>query len=98
MSSEPSKMNANYDSTMGSVKEQAGNLLGNESLKHSGTQQHASGEAEKKAATAKQYGEGAVDNVAGKVQNIGGAVTGDKGQQAEGAARENKGDTKREFA
>lgn len=31
-------------------------------------------------------------------QNVGGAVTGDKQKQAEGAAREEKGDTKRDFA
>ena len=96
--SEPSKTNAQYNSTVGSIKETLGGAVGAEGLHRSGKEQHASGEAEHKAATAKQYGEGAVDSVAGKAKNIGGAITGDKSTQAEGAAREEKGDAQRKFA
>ncbi|EIM19815.1 hypothetical protein WALSEDRAFT_48524 [Wallemia mellicola CBS 633.66] len=90
MSGEPSKFNANYDSITGNLKESAGNILGYESLKESGAKQHASGEAEKQAATAKQYTEGATEGVQAKAQNVFGAVTGDKEQQAKGAAKETK--------
>ncbi|TIA90954.1 hypothetical protein E3P99_01317 [Wallemia hederae] len=98
MSSDPSKTNAQYNSTVGNVKQAAGDLVGAEGLAKSGKDQHNQGEVERKEAEAKQYGEGAVDSVAGKAKNIGGAITGDKSKQAEGAAREEKGDTKREFA
>ncbi|TIB80024.1 putative quinone oxidoreductase [Wallemia mellicola] len=98
VSGEPSKFNANYDSITGNLKESAGNILGYESLKESGAKQHASGEAEKQAATAKQYTEGATEGVQAKAQNVFGAVTGDKEQQAKGAAKEDKAEAKRNFA
>ncbi|TIB80045.1 hypothetical protein E3Q22_02170 [Wallemia mellicola] len=98
MSTDPSKTNAQYNSTVGSGKEFIGNTIGSQDLSKSGKEQHAQGEAERKEAEAKQYGEGLVDSATGKAKNIGGAITGDKDQQARGAAREQKGETKRDFA
>ncbi|TIB42155.1 hypothetical protein E3P86_00488 [Wallemia ichthyophaga] len=98
MSSDPSKTNAQWNSTVGTAKESLGNAVGSEDYSKAGKEQHAKGEAERKEAEAKQYGEGMVDSAAGKIKNVGGAVTGDKQKQAEGAAREEKGDTKRDFA
>ncbi|TIB66868.1 hypothetical protein E3P77_01987 [Wallemia ichthyophaga] len=89
MSSDPSKTNAQWNSTVGTAKESLGNAVGSEDYSKAGKEQHAKGEAERKEAEAKQYGEG---------MNVGGAVTGDKEKQAEGAAREEKGETKRDFA
>ncbi|KAH9814380.1 putative Hmp1-mismatch base pair and cruciform DNA recognition protein [Melampsora americana] len=86
-SNEPSKLSGNYNSIVGGLKEQVGSALGNQNLQTSGSEQKATGDAEYKAAQAEGYVEGTKDRVGGKVDNILGAVTGDKSKQLDGQAR-----------
>jgi len=58
MSNEPSQLNGNIKSTIGTLEEQAGNLTGSKEWQASGKQRHAEGEGEAKAAQAKAYAEG----------------------------------------
>lgn len=68
MSTDPSKTNASWNSTVGTAKESVGNVIGSEDLSKTGKEQHAQGEVERKEAEAKQYGEGLVDSATGKVK------------------------------
>ena len=97
-SSDPSKTNAQWNSTVGNIKESTGNIFGSKDLSDTGKKQHEEGEVERREAEAKQYGEGLVDSAKGKVQNVGGAISGDKNEQAKGNVREESGKAKREFA
>ena len=68
----------------GTVVETVGDVTGATSWSESGKQEHATGEAEYKAAQAKGYVEGLSDNVRGKKDTIVGAVTGDRQQETSG--------------
>jgi uncharacterized protein YjbJ (UPF0337 family) len=59
-------------------------VTGAKSWTESGSQEHASGETEYKAAQAKGYAEGLKDNISGKKDTIVGAITGDRQQQTTG--------------
>jgi len=59
-------------------------MMGVDSWKQSGKEEHAAGEAEISAAKAKGHAEGTFDRLAGKKDSIVGAVTGDRGQEASG--------------
>ncbi|KAL1666190.1 hypothetical protein GGF50DRAFT_113438 [Schizophyllum commune] len=83
-SNEPTKSNGQYHSTKGNIVEAIGNMTGATEWQRSGAEEHAAGEAEYKAAQAKGYAEGLQDQVTGYAKNIGGALTGDNSQQAEG--------------
>ncbi|KAJ3858928.1 hypothetical protein EV359DRAFT_68602 [Lentinula novae-zelandiae] len=95
-SSEPSKANAQYNSTMGTAKEVFGNTIGGDSWTQAGKEQHAQGEAEYKAAQAKEYANGTIDRAGGKIDSVVGALTGDKQQQLAGTARHDKGELQQE--
>ncbi|RDB26952.1 hypothetical protein Hypma_004993 [Hypsizygus marmoreus] len=96
-SGEPDKTTGQYHSTKGNVVEGIGNLTGATSWQESGKQEHASGEAEYKAAQAQGYVQGTADRVGGKKDTIVGAVTGDKSQEAQGNVRRDKGETQQEI-
>ncbi|MBW0514446.1 hypothetical protein O181_060599 [Austropuccinia psidii MF-1] len=96
-SNEPSKLNANYNSLVGGIKEQVGAATGLNDLQSSGVQQKSQGDAEYKAAQAQGYAEGAVDRVSGKIDNVVGAVTGDKTKQLSGQARNEHGAAQQEL-
>ncbi|GAA5999208.1 CsbD family protein [Rhodotorula paludigena] len=90
-SNEPSKANANYDSTVGSIKATVGDVTGITSLSQSGNEQRAAGDAEYKLAQAEGYGQGTADRIGGKIDRVVGAATGDKAKEAQGLAQEEKG-------
>ncbi|SNX81828.1 probable Hmp1 - Mismatch base pair and cruciform DNA recognition protein [Melanopsichium pennsylvanicum] len=95
--SEPSKMNGNYNSVAGTVKETIGNALGSADWQKAGKEQHAQGETEIKAAEAKGYAEGTKDQVSGKFDNVVGSITGDKSKEMSGKAQEEKGKAQKEI-
>ncbi|KAH8917315.1 hypothetical protein BT69DRAFT_1248954 [Atractiella rhizophila] len=90
-SNNPSKSNANWNSTVGSAKETFGNMTGASSWEQSGAEQRSRGDAEYKAAQAKGWTEGVGDRIGGKKDNVVGAVTGDKSQEMTGRAQHDKG-------
>ncbi|KAE8211470.1 hypothetical protein CF327_g4779 [Tilletia walkeri] len=98
MSSEPSKVSGQYNSAVGSAKETVGNLTGATSWTQAGQEQHAKGEAEIKAAQAKQYADGLSNQVSGKVDNVVGSLTGDDSKKASGKIQEQAGKAQKETA
>ncbi|CAD6886972.1 unnamed protein product [Tilletia controversa] len=98
MSNEPSKVSGQYNSAVGSAKEAVGNVTGASSWTQAGQEQHAKGEAEIKAATAKQYADGVSNQVSGKVDNLVGTVTGDDSKKASGKAQEQAGKLQKDTA
>ncbi|KAJ3847584.1 mismatched base pair and cruciform DNA recognition protein [Lentinula lateritia] len=95
-SSEPSKLNGQYNSTMGTAKEAFGNAVGGDSWTQAGKEQHVQGEAEYNDAQAKEYANGTIDRVGGKIDSVVGAVTGDTQQQIAGNVRRDKGQVQQE--
>ncbi|KAL8287359.1 hypothetical protein RQP46_003811 [Phenoliferia psychrophenolica] len=67
MTTEPSKTSGTYNSVVGGVSETLGNLVGSAGIAQSGKDQKASGDAEYKAAQAKEYVDATADRVTGKV-------------------------------
>ncbi|KAF7319217.1 hypothetical protein HMN09_00259000 [Mycena chlorophos] len=96
MSSAPSQANGQMHSVKGTVVETIGNATGSESWKTSGKEEHAQGEAEVKAAQAKEYTGGAMDRAQGKFDAVVGAVTGDKTKQASGNIQDSAGQARME--
>jgi uncharacterized protein YjbJ (UPF0337 family) len=64
---------------------------------HSFQEEHAAGEGEYKAAQAEGYVEGTADRIGGKKDNVIGALTGDKFQQAQGNMKHDKGQAQQEI-
>ena len=79
-----SKTSGKFHSAKGAVLEAVGETTGSKSWTESGKKEHASGEAEVKAAQAKGYAEGTLDVLGGKKDTVVGAVTGDRQQEASG--------------
>ncbi|KAJ2928243.1 hypothetical protein H1R20_g8858, partial [Candolleomyces eurysporus] len=97
MSSDPSKTSGQFHSTKGTVKESLGNVFGSTNLQQKGKTEHAAGETEYNAARAQGYAEGTGDRITGKKDQVVGAVTGDRSQEASGNLRQDKGEAKQDI-
>lgn len=64
-SNEPSQLSGQFHSAKGNVVDAIGNATGSTEWQKSGKEEHAAGEGEIKAAQAKQWAEGAADQVSG---------------------------------
>ncbi|KAF9219149.1 hypothetical protein BS17DRAFT_434881 [Gyrodon lividus] len=93
---QPSKVSGQLHSVKGTVVETIGDLTGMQSWTQGGKEEHASGEAEYKAAQAKGYVEGVTDRAGGYKDSVLGAVSGDKAKQATGNVRNEKGQAQQE--
>ncbi|KAK9803555.1 hypothetical protein WJX73_009114 [Symbiochloris irregularis] len=80
----------------GQAEKLVGDVTGANDWKASGEKHIAEGNSEVKAAQAKGYAEGTKDRVHGKVQELGGKITGDNSKEAEGKARNTAGDLKQD--
>ncbi|KAF5335505.1 hypothetical protein D9611_012227 [Ephemerocybe angulata] len=94
--SSPSKTSGAFHEAKGNVKESIGSTFGSANMQQKGAAEHHAGEAEKNAARAQGYAEGAGDRVTGKKDQVIGAVTGDRSQEAAGNLRQEKGDKKQD--
>ncbi|KAI5481115.1 hypothetical protein MNV49_005550 [Pseudohyphozyma bogoriensis] len=92
----PSKLNAQVNTTVGGVRETVGEQMGWQDTQKAGMEQKAMGDAEYKDAQARGYVQGTKDRVEGKIDNVIGAVTGDSEQQLSGKARTEKGATQQQ--
>ncbi len=81
-------MSGRVDELKGSVKEAAGDALGNERMQAEGKAQRLSGEAEREAS-------GARDQLAGNVKRGAGELLDDERMEAEGEAQRHKGEAQR---
>ncbi|KAK4702016.1 hypothetical protein P7C70_g4205, partial [Phenoliferia sp. Uapishka_3] len=70
MTAAPSKTSGTYNSVVGGIGETIGNAIGSTQISQSGKDQKASGDAEYKAAQAKEYVDATADRVAGKVSSF----------------------------
>ena len=68
------------------MKETLGNTFGSANLQQEGAAEHRAGQAEYDAARAQGYAEGTGDRVTGKKDQVVGAVTGDRSQEAAGGS------------
>lgn len=95
MSEKPSKMNGAGEQILGSAKSVVGSVTGNETIKQSGDEQSAKGDAEYKMAQGKQSAEAKKESVEGAArEHIGGLFSDD--QKAKGKAEQKKADAKEE--
>ena len=79
-----SKVSGQLHSVKGTAVETVGSMTGSTDWQQAGKQEHASGEAEYKAAQAEGYAEGTTDRLRGKKDSVVGSVTGDKKQEVQG--------------
>lgn len=90
-SAAPSKTNANWNSVVGGIKEEAGNLVGNSSIANSGAEQRQAGQTEYEAAKAGEYLQGVGNTVRGKVEGAVSKAVGDQNAQLHAQQLEQKG-------
>jgi uncharacterized protein YjbJ (UPF0337 family) len=95
--SAPSKTDAKKDQFVGNVKENAGSLVGNESLEAKGKAQNAEGNTQETAAKVSGFVQGVTDQVSGAVKGAYNSVTGNTGDEAANKVQEKKGDAQKSF-
>lgn len=71
-----------WDQTIGSVKEAAGNLLGSENLRQQGRDQNRAGQEQEAKGQLSDLGQGISDRVGGAIGGTYASLTGDKTAQA----------------
>eukprot|EP01103_Thecamoeba_quadrilineata_P002469 TRINITY_DN12423_c0_g1_i1.p1 TRINITY_DN12423_c0_g1~~TRINITY_DN12423_c0_g1_i1.p1 ORF type:complete len:107 (-),score=31.46 TRINITY_DN12423_c0_g1_i1:116-415(-) len=91
MSSEPSKVHGTTESVIGTIKENAGYVIGNEKLEAEGKAQKLAGDAEYKAAQAVQAAEAKTDRVVGATKETVGSLLGNESLEAKGKAQNAEG-------
>ena len=83
--------NANWNTSVGALKQSVGETVGISSLASSGREQKAAGDAEHAAAEAQEMAESAGEAIKGKANQVFGALTGDNELEAAGRAQHEKG-------
>ncbi|KAK9827665.1 hypothetical protein WJX81_005162 [Elliptochloris bilobata] len=89
---EPSKVGGKVDAAIGTVKENAGKLVGAHQTEGEGAAQRAHGNAEHDTAKAKGYVEGASDSLVGGIKKNVGKLFGNSETEAKGTVQEKRGD------
>ncbi|ORX92505.1 DNA binding protein [Basidiobolus meristosporus CBS 931.73] len=87
-------INANLKSAGGAIKENLGNMMGNEQMQAEGKADRASADAEYKGAQAQGYAQGAGEKIKGNIKDTVGGALGNEQMQAEGKAGATKGDAR----
>lgn len=80
-----------YNETVGAIKETYGQAVGSSSIEQAGRDQAAQGEVENTAVQAKAYADATAERVGGKLERLGGALSGDVEQQKAGEVKEAAG-------
>ncbi|KIV97136.1 hypothetical protein PV10_00922 [Exophiala mesophila] len=83
-----------WDQTVGSMKEAAGNLIGNENLKQQGREQNMQGQGEEAKGQLTDLGQGISDRVQGTMGSAVAGLTGDREAQAKYADQHDEGKTR----
>lgn len=94
---DPSRTDAKKDQFIGSVKENAGAAVGNESLEARGKAQNNAGDVQETAANVQGYVQGAVDQVAGAVKGAYNSLTGNTADEAANKVQQKKGEAQKEY-
>ncbi|KAI7863189.1 hypothetical protein BDF14DRAFT_1846443 [Spinellus fusiger] len=93
----PSNTNAKWNKGVGSVKETAGDMLGNERLQGEGKTQNSSGNMEEMGAKAQGYVSGLMEQAKGAVSGAMDSLTGNDSGRVESKAQELSGDAKKKW-
>lgn len=93
----PSKTDAKKDQFAGSVRENVGSALGNESMEARGKGQNASGNVQETLATAQNYVQGTVNQVTGAAKGAYNALIGDTSGEASAKVQNKKGEAQKEY-
>jgi uncharacterized protein YjbJ (UPF0337 family) len=83
-----------WDQTIGSAKEAAGNLFGNENLKQQGREQNLQGQGQEAKGQLSDLGQGISDRVQGSLGGAVAGLTGDREEQAKYANLHDDGKTR----
>lgn len=94
---DPSRTEAKKDKVVGSVKENVGSVVGNESLEAKGKSQNSAGVVQETAANVQGYVQGAADQVAGAVKGAYNSLAGNTGSEAADKVQKKKGEAQKEF-
>ncbi|KAI8080771.1 uncharacterized protein B0P05DRAFT_468751 [Gilbertella persicaria] len=95
---EPSRTDAKKDQFIGSVKDNVGGAVGNESMQSKGKTQNAAGHGQETAANVTDYVKGAMDQAAGAVKGAYNSLTGNTTGEAQNKMQQHKGEAQKEFS
>ncbi|KAG2237272.1 hypothetical protein BDF21DRAFT_411142 [Thamnidium elegans] len=94
---DPSRTMSKKDQFVGSVKENTGAAVGNESLEARGKAQNNAGDVQETAANVQGYVQGAADQVAGAVKGAYNSLTGNTTEEVGNKFQRKKGEAQKEY-